>query len=144
MYNTAKTNPFPALLNNVLNIGFDKFFKDDFGAHGSFGSVPVNITETDSAYHIDVAAPGREKADFKVSVDQNLLTISYEKPAQSVAEGQKQIRREYSLPGFKRTFTISEKVDATQTGAQYINGILTVVLPKKEVVKVTPVEVTIA
>ena len=43
------------------------------------GYVPVNITETDKAYTLDVVAPGFEKSDFKVSLDQQILTISVEK-----------------------------------------------------------------
>jgi HSP20 family protein len=144
MNTTMKTNDFPGLLNDVFNLGFGHIFKDDAGHTNGWAAAPVNITETADAYHIAVVAPGREKADFKVNVEQNLLTISYEKQAPPAAEGEKQIRREFSLQGFKRTFTISDKADATKTAAQYINGILTVVLPKKEIVKVSPVAIEIA
>lgn len=99
------------------------------------GSVPVNIKETEKSYSIEIVAPGFEKNDFKISLDQQILTISAEKQNQVNAENEKQIRNEYSYRSFKRSFTLDEKTDGAAIDAKYVNGVLTLNLPKKEVVK---------
>jgi HSP20 family protein len=107
------------------------------------GIAPVNIKETEKNYSVDVAAPGFDKADFKVSLDQNILTISAEKKNEVKNEGEKEIRREYSLRSFKRSFTLDEKIDAAAIEAKYVNGVLTLNLPKKEEVKSASKEISI-
>ncbi len=72
-----------------------------------------------------------------------MLTISAEKKEEVKEENQKQIRREYNYNSFKRSFTIDEKIDATNIEASYNNGVLTLNLPKKEEVKVSATEITI-
>jgi HSP20 family protein len=143
MNTMIKTHHFPGLLNEFVNLGFDKIFNDDFGTPNLLNQSPVNIVETTEAYHLDMVAPGREKADFVISLDKNLLTISYTKKEQPKDESKKNIRKEFKIESFKRTFTLNEQVDATKIGATYVNGILNVVLPKKEEVKVTPTSITV-
>ncbi|MEO7924575.1 MAG: Hsp20/alpha crystallin family protein [Chitinophagaceae bacterium] len=128
-------------------------FKNDFNGSERKGIVPVNVIETDKSFRLEVVAPGFEKSDFNVKLDQDLLTISAEKkndPESNRAKEdsdsnryQKQIRREYSYRSFKRSFTIDEKIDATNIEATYINGVLTLNLPKKEVVKASATEIVI-
>ena len=126
---------FPVLHKN----GFDQQWKN---------SVPVNIKETDKNYSIEVVAPGFEKTDFKISLEQDLLTISAEKKTE-VKEttdnnpAEKQIRKEYSYRSFKRSFTLNEKTDGTNIDAKYVNGVLTLNLPKKEEVKPSVKEISI-
>jgi len=114
-------------------------FKHDFNGSEAKGWVPVNVKESEKAYELEVVAPGFEKSDFNINLDKDLLTISAEKKAEEKDENEKneirQIRREYSYRSFKRTFTIDDKIDATQIGASYINGVLTLNLPKKVEVK---------
>jgi HSP20 family protein len=88
-------------------------------------------------------APGFEKTDFTVNLDQNLLTISAEKKDEAKVENEKQIRREHSFRSFKRSFTIDEKIDATNIEASYINGVLILNLPKKETVKASATKIVI-
>lgn len=119
------------------------------------GTVPVNIKETENNYSIEVIAPGFEKTDFKVSLDQQVLTIWAEKKAEVIEDAglasrqtgsqgsEKQIRREYSYRSFKRSFTLNEKTDGTTIDAKYINGVLLLNLPKKEVVKPSVQEINI-
>lgn len=96
---------------------------------------PVNITETPAAYLVELSAPGFEKADFAINLEANILTISTARKENAVDDTDKVIRREFSYKGFKRSFTIDEKIDAEQIAAKYENGILLLNLPKKEVVK---------
>jgi HSP20 family protein len=135
----AKT--FDGLLNDFFNEvpSFGKKWSDD-----AFGFPPVNITENDNSYQIEVAAPGMEKADFNLKLDGNILTISAEKKEQTKDETAKAIRREFSSRSFKRSFTLDEKIDAANIAAKYDNGILKVTLPKKEEVKALAKEITIA
>lgn len=107
------------------------------------GFVPVNILETEKGYSLEVVAPGFEKTDFKVNLDQQVLTISAEKKEEVKDENKKQIRKEYNYRSFKRVFTIDEKIDANNIEAQYVNGVLTLNLPKKETVKETAKEINI-
>lgn len=96
---------------------------------------PVNIIDTPASYKVEMAAPGFEKNDFKVNLEANVLTISTETKEEIPSETDKVIRREFSLKAFKRSFTIDEKIDTENISAKYENGILTLTLPKKEVVK---------
>ncbi len=104
---------------------------------------PVNIHETKESYHVELNVPGRNKEDFKVSIDNGLLTIVFEQ--KEVAENQdyKTLRREFSFNSFRRSFTLDEKVNAEAIQAKYDNGILKLYLPKKEEIKVAPKEIAI-
>jgi HSP20 family protein len=94
-------------------------------------TAPVNIRETEKEYLLDVVAPGLKKEDFQISLEKNLLTISVEKKEETVNEGEKLIRSEYKHSAFKRSFTITEKVDAEAISAQYVNGVLTLNLQRR-------------
>lgn len=137
--------PFAGSFNSFV----DDFFTDlpmlfkNVNNSETKGFAPVNVKETDKSYKLEVIAPGFEKKDFKVTVDQNLLTIEAEKRNEIREETEKQIRREYGFQSFKRSFTLDEKMDATNIEASYINGVLTLNLPKKEVVKASATEIAI-
>ncbi|HET6768585.1 MAG TPA: Hsp20/alpha crystallin family protein [Chitinophagaceae bacterium] len=111
----------------VLNDGYNFLTKQ--------GYVPVNIKEVDDGYTLDVIAPGFEKTDFKVNVDNNVLTVAAERKAEEKRQTEKQIRKEYSYRSFKRSFTIDDKIDATAIEASYVNGVLILNLPKKAEVR---------
>ena len=88
-----------------------------------------------------MVAPGFEKTDFKVNIGNNALTIAAEKNSEENKDGfgnaspEKQIRKEYSYRSFKRSFTIDDKIDATDIEASYVNGVLKLNLPKKSEVR---------
>lgn len=107
------------------------------------GFAPVNIKETEKGYNLEVAAPGFDKSDFKINLDRDVLTISVEKKEEVKNENEKEIRREYSYRSFSRSFTLDEKIDAAGIEAKYVNGILTLNLPKKEEVKSASKEINI-
>jgi HSP20 family protein len=143
----VKFNQRPA--ERRVNAFFEDFFNhfpsrlvnDDF-ASGQ-GSVPVNIKETEQSYVLEVVAPGMEKADFKVNVDNNVLTISGEKKTETANENERQVRREFSYKSFARTFTIDDTINAENIVAKYENGVLHLELPKKEEAKIQPKEISI-
>ena len=96
---------------------------------------PVNIRETEKDYVLEIVAPGMNKDDFQINLDNNTLTISAESKEESLNENEKQIRKEYRYQSFKRSFTIDENIDAENIAAKYLNGVLTLNLPFKTEVK---------
>ncbi len=137
-----KNKPYRAAsFNNFLSDLFPQnasLFKDDFSL-----AVPVNIKETAKEFVVEVVAPGLNKEDFKVNIEAQLLTISVEKNEEKAVEGEKVILKEYKTRSFKRSFTIGEKINADEISAQYVNGVLTLNLAKKEEVKPAAKQITI-
>jgi len=130
--------PFEKNFNNIMEDLFTEFpvvLKNEFNKLSPKGWTPVNVKETEKTFELEVIAPGFEKEDFKINLEDNLLTISADKKEEVKSENEKQIRNEYSFKSFKRTFTIDEKIDATKTDASYINGVLRLNFPKKVEVK---------
>lgn len=140
-------------VNNPLARSFDGLMKDIFNEFpAAVGKTvredvlhypPVNILETPGSYQLDVAAPGLEKADFIVKLEENLLSISAEKKEDKADPANKLLRREFSQRAFKRSFTIDEKIDTQNISAKYENGVLKLELPKKEVTKPVSKEINI-
>ena len=93
----------------------------------------VNIVENADNFQIQLAAPGLEKKDFKVEVDNGVLTVSAENEAEEKEEGENYTRREFSYNAFSRSFNLPENALSEKITAEYENGILTLSLPKKEV-----------
>jgi len=115
----------------------DEFFSDNFlpGFYNRDNghSIPaVNITEGKNEYVIDVAAPGLNKSDFNVSLENNLLTVSSEKEVKNETKEEDVLRKEFSYTSFSRCFTLPDTVDAGKIKATHKDGILNVVIPKKE------------
>src|SRR6476659_7139348 len=139
-FNNRPANGFN-LLDNFFN-ELPAFFKDDFGTKAQ-GFIPVNVKETKDAYQLDVVAPGFEKNDFNINLEKNILTISAEKKSETENKEEKQIRKEYGYHSFKRSFTIDEKVDGEKIEAKYVNGVLTLNIPRKEEVKASAKEILV-
>lgn len=140
--------PFNSLVDDLFS-ELPVVFKKDFNNFDRKAFVPVNVKETDKSYLMEVVAPGFEKTDFKINLDQDLLTISAERKDEVKEDTSaslnvtKHIRREYSYRSFKRSFTLDEKIDATNIEASYINGVLILNLPKKTEVKAAATEIAI-
>ena len=139
--NNPATKNFDGLMKDLFNeipASFGKTFREDV-----LGFPPVNIVESNTAYHLEVAAPGLEKTDFTLKLDGNILIVSATKNEGVKDETLKNIRKEFRYKGFKRSFTLDEKIDAANIAAKYENGILKVDLPKKEETKAESKEITI-
>jgi HSP20 family protein len=116
----------------------DEFFQGfpaGLGRDESVGFPPVNIHETADAFHLELSAPGRSKEDFKLAVENGQLTVSFEKKEETKTEDYKTIRKEFSFKGFKRSFNLDDRINADGIQARYDNGVLKLLLPKKEQVK---------
>lgn len=140
--------------NNNLGRSIDGMMKDLFNEFPStmaktfredvFNFPPVNITETNTSYQVALSVPGYEKSDFAVKLEGNVLNISTESRDSKLDENTKLIRKEFTKKAFKRSFTLDEKIDAEQIAARYENGILTLELPKKEIVKAAVKDINIS
>jgi HSP20 family protein len=133
-----KNNPAANSFNNLIGDFFNPFasiLKEDVGDIKH--AVPANIRETETCYLVDVIAPGLVKEDFVISLDNNIVTIAFEKKSENEPKSEKIIRSEYQTRSFSRSFTIDETVDAEQISAQYVNGVLILNFPKKTTVKQT-------
>lgn len=141
MKSTNSMRNFGDLMETLFEGRIAPMFRDEHLNHKM--QPPVNISESEQTFNIEVLAAGINKEDIKLQVVDNLLTISYEKnePAQE-AKG-KVLRHEFAVRSFKRSFTLGESVDAEKINASYENGILNVTLPKKEAVKPTQIEITV-
>jgi HSP20 family protein len=137
-------HPVQKTINNVFDELFNEFpvlGGKDWANNWNFP--PVNIHETTNAYHVELNVPGRSKEDFKINVENGLLTISFEKKEEAAQEGYKTIRREFSFRSFKRSFTLDEHVDVDNIQAKYENGLLKLLIPKKEQEKASAKQITI-
>ena len=138
-------------VNNPVQKSINQFF-DEFlneipatwgrNVQNSFNP-PVNILETKDAYHMELNAPGRNKEDFKINIENGLLTISFEKKTENVSEETKSVRKEFSFESFKRSFNVDEKIQADNIQAKYENGVLKLYLPKKDEVKEAAKQISI-
>lgn len=131
--NLVKSNPkvfFPSVM--------EELFKPDFmgGIQGfSNSTVPaVNIKETETEFKIELASPGLKREDFKIEIDENVLSISSErkKELEEKSENGKYTRKEFSFSSFKRSFTLPETVNEEDIKANYQDGVLHLTLPKRE------------
>ncbi|HTL09292.1 MAG TPA: Hsp20/alpha crystallin family protein [Chitinophagaceae bacterium] len=129
----VKNNYRPVNFNSVFNELFNDF--SGFTDKAGLNFPPVNIAETADAYHVELNAPGRNKEDFAINADKGLLTISYEKKEEAKKDDVKNIRKEFGLQSFKRSFSLDDKIDVAAIQAKYENGLLKLFLPKKPELK---------
>lgn len=126
-----------------LTSWMDDFFSSNlfptFDGRGLNPRMPaVNIKETNDSFELDMAAPGLDKKDFAVTVENGLLTISSKKEEETQEKDKGYTRREFSYASFSRTFSLPEDVNQDEVTAAYNNGVLRVTLPKSEYAKTKP------
>ncbi|MFY7672312.1 Hsp20/alpha crystallin family protein [Tenacibaculum sp. MEBiC06402] len=136
----AKTN-YPkrsTLFDDFFMSGFPSIFSSDLTTETS---VPkVNIKETNDSFIVEMAVPGMKKSDFDVSVDNNLLSISSIVEYNNEETSENYTRKEFSYSSFERRFKLPETVDDEKIKANYTDGILEVILPKREEAKKKPIK----
>lgn len=119
----------------------NKFLTDFFNADKLFDEddflkverMPaVNIVENDTTFEVEVAVPGMKKEDFKVEVKDGMLIISAEKEEKKEEVKKNYTRKEFSVSAFSRMFTLPENVKESEIDAEYKNGVLHMIIPKKE------------
>ena len=126
----------PGLFEDFLSRELFNWENSNFSSTST--TVPsVNIKETNENYEVEVAAPGLDKKDFNVSLDNNMLTISCTKSVSKEDKGENEnyTRREFSYQSFQRSFELPNVVDEDRINAHYDNGLLHLTIPKKEEAK---------
>ncbi|GAB2533924.1 hypothetical protein GCM10027189_13650 [Rufibacter soli] len=124
--------------------GFPDFFSD---MDQFFGMMPmpmsmrrqmeinvpsVNIKDREKDYLIEVAAPGMKKEDFNIDLERGVLTISSQREDEKNEDMENYHKREYNYSSFSRSFSLPENLKPEEIKAHYENGILSLVVPKKE------------
>lgn len=131
---------------NYLPSFFDRFWNNelmDWG-HTNYSSTnnslpAVNVKETNDEFVIELAAPGMGKKDFKINFKNNVITISSEKENKKEEKDGNYTRQEFNYQSFQRSFTVPENaILSDKIEANYNNGILQVILLKREEVKPHP------
>ena len=123
---------YPVLSNNLLRSQrnlIDTLFGEDFFSTPTSAviddySVRTNVSTTDEEYRIDIVAPGLDKSDMNVKVENNQLYVSYDNENTDKSE------RVY-YRSFTRYWKLAVDVDATSIRADYKQGILSVFIPRE-------------
>lgn len=122
-------------LNKGMEL-LDKTVKNVFGSGGkasATGTVPaINIVETNENFRVEVAAPGYTKSDFKLQINNDVLTISAEKEQEQAKEGEQYVLKEYQYASFSRSFKLDPEIDSKKISANYQDGVLNITLGKKD------------
>ena len=126
-----KKNGFLSPFNSVTSDLFgDDFFEGEFFNRTSLPA--VNVKETNKQFDLELAAPGLNKRDFSISVDNGILRVSAETKKEEEKTEDNYTRREFSFSKFSRSFTLPEYADKDAIDAEYENGVLKLSIMKKE------------
>ncbi|QQL50933.1 Hsp20/alpha crystallin family protein [Mucilaginibacter ginkgonis] len=130
--------------NPWFNDVFDSILNDTYFTDKMVTKTPaVNIAETDNHFHIEMAAPGLSKEDFKISLDKNVLSVSVDKKSENIEEGKKYSKKEFVYNSFVRSFTLPESADQLNIEAEYTDGVLKLAVAKKEEAKFQTREIAV-
>lgn len=124
-------NLIPSLFDNFFSRDWMDWNNSNFSVTNT--TLPaVNVREDNQAYSIEVAAPGMNKKDFNISLDNNQLNISSEIKKETESNDGKYSRKEFSYQSFHRSFQLPvDLIDGDHISAKYEEGILHIKLPKK-------------
>lgn len=105
---------------------FNNFMETDLPA--------VNIKENKKEFKLEISAPGYEKGDINIDVNKNILTISAKRETKNEEKGEedKVLRQEFTTSSFYRSFTLPENIDTDKIEAKEKQGVLKIILPKRE------------
>ena len=118
--------PFEGILDNWLN---DEFIGIPSIDHSIKTHPPVNLIESKESFTIEISAPGFNKEDFKIELDNFNLSVSIDID-NKINQDINYTKREYNYPSFKRSFKLAKYSDIKKIDASYINGILKINIPK--------------
>lgn len=115
-------------------LNLNRLFKNDF--KDTLEIPPINVKEQDKTLELELAAPGLKKDEFKITLDDGILTISSEKEESEEEDKNGYLRKEYSYNSFSRSFSLPDTVDENKDiKATYNDGVLKIILNKKENLK---------
>jgi HSP20 family protein len=137
--NNRQPATFGSVVDQIFRNNLSRFFDDENWGFTGLGrsldsSLPLaNARETDKAYEMELIAPGLKKEDFKLGIEGDMLTVSYQPEAEKKEEKEDGwFKMEYRKQAFSRSFALDDTVDTAKISARYENGVLHLELPKKE------------
>jgi HSP20 family protein len=118
---------------------FERFFRGGtlapFGESWGAFSPSVDVVETEDEIKVSAELPGLEDKDIEVSLDRGVLTISGEKSEEHKEERENYYRAERTYGSFRRAISLPTDVNEDEVEAVFQNGVLTITMPKAEVVE---------
>ena len=123
-------------MDDILNENYGNRFVSNFNTGITLPA--VNVLDNDEEYIVEMAVPGLKKSDFDINLDNQMLTISAELDETRERVSENYTRREFGYSSFKRTFSLPETVEIDKIEAKYNEGLLKVVLPKRDEAKKKP------
>jgi HSP20 family protein len=137
-YNSVRNDYAPTTFSTLI----DRFFNESLARTGgsAYSFVPrADILENEKAFEIQLAAPGMNKEDFNIDLNDNVLIISGERKFKQEKDESNIHSIETQFGTFSRSFSLPDNVDTAKIGAAYVNGILEITIPKdeKKLVKTT-------
>ena len=124
-------------LDDIFNRDLPSVFTSNFNTGISLPK--VNIKENVDSFLVEMAVPGLKKSDLDLDLDNQVLSISAKIEGEKEHQKEGYTLKEFGYSSFKRTFTLPESVNDDKIEATYKDGILRVLLPKKEEAKQKPV-----
>lgn len=124
---------------------FDSIFNDLLGSWGTgtARTPAVDIVESDDKYVLEAELAGYKQDEVTVNVEKHVLKISSNKESNFEEGSEKRLVTERCYRCFERSFTLPENVDEDKITGEFADGLLTLTLPKKEVVLPKPIEIKI-
>jgi HSP20 family protein len=124
------------LLNDFWSEDMSSVFRSNF--NNGMTLPKVNIKESTENFEVHMAVPGFKKDNFNISVENEELLISAEIEENKEQTNDEFTQKEFGYASFRRSFVLPDTVDGDKIKASYKDGILNVVLPKKEEAKPKP------
>lgn len=113
-----------------------------WSAFNDFGLTPrMDMVESDAAIEMTFELPGLAQGDVKIAIEDDVLTVSGEKKAESEAKDKDRRVIERSYGAFERSITLPRNVDAAKIKATMADGVLKVVVPKTPGAKPKTIEI---
>ena len=141
-YNPAQKTK--AGIDGLISTFFNAGLQDFVGHDGLKNAVFVNVLEWPDHFSLELAAPGFEKQDFTVGIENGQLNIKAKRSAQEETAEGRFTRREFLVADFERSFKLPKTVNQDAIEAVYESGVLLVKLPKKEEAKPMVKTITVA
>lgn len=150
MTTLLRWNPFDGLRAGPLAefTGLSRAFNRSFYGFGH-GDVrqydltfPVDLSETGSEVVVKAVLPGVKADEIDISVNDGILTVKGEKKSETAAEGESYYRREIRYGAFSRSIPLPTAVDHEKADAEFVDGVLTITLPKAEEARPKTIKVT--
>lgn len=141
--NRSRTSTLDRMM--TLNRALDQAFQSAWTDSGRRVWVPaVDVLERSDAYLVQLDLPGVTQGDIEVSFEQNILTVRGAKRSSTESQDQAELRvyaAERVSGSFERAIRLPEFVDGDRIGAEYVNGVLSVTIPKAQAAQPRKIEI---